>query len=80
MAAAKIAITLDNTLVQKIDRLVRHKVYANRSRAIQDAVAEKIARYDQGRLARECAKLIPSEEQSMAVEGLPSEVKEWPAY
>ena len=80
MAAAKIAITLEESLLQKIDRLVRQKVYPNRSRAIQDAVAERMQRFDRNRLARECEKLDPNYEQKLADEGLGLEVDQWPEY
>jgi metal-responsive CopG/Arc/MetJ family transcriptional regulator len=80
MASSKIAITLDTTLVRKIDHLVRDRIFPSRSRAIQDAVAEKMVRYDRGRLASECAKLNPKEEQTIAEEGLSSEVEQWPVY
>jgi metal-responsive CopG/Arc/MetJ family transcriptional regulator len=57
MGVAKIAITMEEGLVERVDRLVREQVYPNRSRAIQDAVADKLRRMDRERLARECAKL-----------------------
>jgi len=80
MATAKVAITLEESLVKQVDRLVSSHVYPSRSRAIQEAVAEKLQRLDRGRLARECAKLDPAFEQAMAEEGLGSEVDEWPEY
>ena len=52
----------------------------NRSRAIQDAVADKLQRVDRGRLARECAKLDRTFEQAMAEEGIGAEVEQWPEY
>jgi len=80
MSVAKIAITLEESLLQKIDRLVRQKVYPNRSKAIQDAVAERMHRFDRNRLARECEKLDPNYEQKLADEGLGLEVDQWPEY
>jgi hypothetical protein len=41
---------------------------------------EKDARIDKSRLARECAKLDKSFEQSLADEGLETEIEEWPEY
>ena len=64
MSVAKIAITMEEGLLEQVDRLVREHVYPNRSRAIQDAVADKLRRMDRGRLARECAKLDPKFEQA----------------
>jgi metal-responsive CopG/Arc/MetJ family transcriptional regulator len=68
MAAAKIAITIDEALIQKLDHLVERNVFANRNKAIQQAVEEKIARLDRSRLAKECAKLDPAFERALAEE------------
>lgn len=80
MSVAKIAITLEGSLVRKVDRLVRQKVFPNRSKAIQEAVKEKIQRYDHNRLKKECAKLSPKYEQALAEEGMSLEVEQWPEY
>jgi metal-responsive CopG/Arc/MetJ family transcriptional regulator len=80
MSAAKIAITLEEGLLRQLDQLVSSRVYANRSRAIQEAVAEKLRRMARGRLARECAKLDPAFEQSMADESLGVDIDQWPEY
>jgi metal-responsive CopG/Arc/MetJ family transcriptional regulator len=80
MATAKIAITLDEKTLDRLDRLVRNRAFPNRSRAIQTAVREKLERMEQGRLARECAKLDPSQEQALAEEGLTEELSAWPEY
>ena len=80
MATTKIAITLEKTLVDKLDEMVKKELFPNRSKAIQEAVKEKIVRLDKGRLARECAKLDPKFEQSMAEEGISIDLEEWPEY
>jgi metal-responsive CopG/Arc/MetJ family transcriptional regulator len=80
MSTAKVAITLDEDLLKRLDRLVKNRMFENRSRAIQEAVSEKLARLERGRLARECAKLDRKFEQTMAEEGLSVEVEEWPEY
>ena len=80
MSVAKIAITMEEALVEQVDRLVRERAYPNRSRAIQDAVADKLRRMDRGRLARECAKLDPKLEQALAEEGIGPEAASWPEY
>ena len=41
MRTAKVAITLDENLLKRLDRLVRNRMFENRSRAIQEAVSEK---------------------------------------
>jgi len=80
MGAAKVAITIEEDLLKRIDRLVDQKKFANRSRAIQEAVRDKLERLDRGRLARECAKLSKRSEQEMADEGLGEDLKEWPEF
>ena len=80
MAASKIAITLENNMVKKLDMLVKSNFFPNRSKAIQEAVAEKLKRMEKSRLAQECAKLDPEFEQSLAEEGFTSELEEWPEY
>lgn len=80
MNVAKVTISIESTLLKKVDYLVKARVFANRSQAIQSAVQEKVDRLDQNRLARECAKLNKAEEQALADEGLASEVTEWLEY
>jgi len=80
MGTAKVAITIDNETLQKLDRLVKEHVFPNRSKAIQEAVQDKINRHEKNRLARECAKLDPSYEQALADECISEDVNEWPEY
>jgi Arc/MetJ-type ribon-helix-helix transcriptional regulator len=80
MTASKIAITLENDMVKRIDMLVKSDLFPNRSKAIQEAVAEKLKRIEKSRLAQECAKLDPEFEQNLADEGFISEIEEWPEY
>jgi Arc/MetJ-type ribon-helix-helix transcriptional regulator len=80
MGRAKIAISLDEATLQKLDRLVAEDMFPNRSQAIESAVAEKLQRLDRGRLARECARLDPDFEKALADEGLSDDVAEWPEY
>ncbi|MGM0394133.1 MAG: ribbon-helix-helix domain-containing protein [Thermodesulfobacteriota bacterium] len=80
MAASKIAITIDDNLLKRLDMLVKSNCFPNRSKAIQEAVTEKLMRIDKSRLARECDKLDPEFEQSMAEEGISMDLEEWPEY
>lgn len=80
MATRKIAITLDADLLKSVDDLVEQRVYPNRSRAIQEAVEQKLQRLAGTRLAEACAQLDPLVEQAMAEEGLERDVSEWPEY
>ena len=77
MSTAKVAITLDKETLKRLDRLVKSRVFENRSRAIQEAVSEKLERLDRNRLARECAKLDRRSEQALAEEGLSTEAGQW---
>ena len=80
MAASKIAITIDDNTLKRLDILVKSKYFPNRSKAIQEAVAEKLLRIEKSRLAQECAKLDIDFEQSLAEEGFSVEIDEWPEY
>ena len=80
MAKSKIAITLDDEIVVRIDTLVRQRTYPNRSQAIEDAVRDKLTRLDRSRLATEVSKLDPLFERSLAEEGLSQDQAEWPEY
>jgi len=80
MTASKIAITIDDNTLKQLDVLIKSKLFPNRSRAIQEAITEKLSRLEKRRLAQECSKLDPDFEQSLAEEGLSSELEEWPAY
>jgi len=80
MPKSKIAITLDDGIVGRIDTLVRQRAYPSRSQAIEEAVREKLARLERSRLAREVSKLDPEFERSLAEEGLSQDQVEWPEY
>ena len=80
MSTAKVAISIDDQLLKKVDLLVKEKVYPNRSNIIQEAVKEKISKMEKSRLANECAKLDIDFERSMADEGISQEADSWPEY
>lgn len=80
MSSVKVAITIDSEMLEQVDGLVAKKVFPSRSRAIQSAVAEQLARMKRGRLAAECAKLDPRFEKALAEEGLGQELGAWPEY
>jgi len=77
MATTKIAITIDEETVRRVDELVAGAVYPSRSRAIQEAVADKLARLTRSRLAEQCALLDVEEEQALAEEFSPDELEQW---
>ena len=80
MATVKIAVTLDQNIVARLDQLVEEKKFPNRGRAVQEAVSDKLERLQRSRLARECAKLDPAFEKALAEEGLAQDWREWPEY
>lgn len=80
MSSVKVAITIDRETLSRVDGLVSRSVFPNRSRAIQVAVAEKLARLERSRLAMECSKLDPKFEKALAEEGLSQELEAWPEY
>lgn len=80
MDKAKVAISIRKETLNRLDRLVKNNVFESRSGAIQEAVDEKLRKMEHTRLAEECAKLDPAEEQKMAEEGFSEDMKEWPVY
>ena len=80
MRTTKVAISINRETIEKLDRLVQNRVFLNRSRAIQEAIDEKINRFERVRLAEECAKLNPAVEQALAEEGISEELDQWPGY
>jgi len=80
MSMAKVAISIEKATLEQLDELVKSKVFPSRSRAIQEAVTEKLNRLRKTRLAEECAKLDPAAEQALAEESLSVELREWPEY
>ncbi len=80
MTKTKVAVSLNSTLVERVDVLVKRSFFPSRSQAIEVALAEKLERMQRTQLARECAKLDPHEEAALANEGLREDLSEWPAY
>jgi len=80
MPAEKVAITLDRDLLKEIDRGVKSGLFKNRSRAIEEAVREKLEHHRKRRLLIEVKKLNPKEERALAEEGMTGEEAKWPAY
>ncbi len=80
MSRSKVAISLDEQILDRLDRLVKEAAFPNRSKAIEKAIEEKLARLERSRLARECAKLDPEFEKAMAEEGLSEELSASPEY
>ena len=80
MAKTKVAVTLNTELLGELDELIAQRRFANRSQAIESALAEKLKRLARVRLAREAARLDPDEEKAIAEEGMATELAAWPEY
>jgi len=80
MPMAKIAVSIDQKVVHRLDRLVVKGFFPSRSKAIQVAIENQLQKLDRSRLAIECAKLDPNLEQKVAEEGMQYEAGSWPEY
>ena len=80
MPKRKVVLTLDDKLVRRVDEFVSRQKFRNRSQAVEAALAANLQRLDRTRLARECAKLDPTEERRLADEGLAATAETWPEY
>lgn len=79
MARLAIQITVDHEALAEVDRLVQEGVFADRNRAFEEALAERLHGMRKRRLERECAKLEAVDEVRLAEESLAGEL-EWPEY
>lgn len=80
MTKAKVAITLERSVLDELDELVSRRLFDNRSQAIEIAVVEKLERHKRVRLVSALNDLDPLEEASLADEGLQTELSSWPEY
>lgn len=80
MSTAKITINISKSMLSRLDEFVSEARYPSRSGAIQKAVQDLLDRTNATSLARECSKLIPEEELSMAEEVMDGEIGSWPEY
>jgi metal-responsive CopG/Arc/MetJ family transcriptional regulator len=78
MGSSKIVISLDESILNRLDRLVHKQLFLSRSQVIQEAIEEKVGRLKSSRrLAQECAKLDPAFENALAEGSLPQALEEW---
>jgi metal-responsive CopG/Arc/MetJ family transcriptional regulator len=81
MGSAKIAISIDNQYLKRLDCFVGGlHGFKSRSQAIQYGVIQALEHLEHSRLAKECSKLDINFERTMAEEGLVEDLKEWPEY
>lgn len=58
MSIAKIAVTIDQNLLARLDRLVKERRYPCRSRILQEALRDKLERLECSRLLASVRSLI----------------------
>jgi metal-responsive CopG/Arc/MetJ family transcriptional regulator len=80
METAKVAVSINKNTLKRLDRFVKEQVFPSRSKAIQEAIEDKLNRLERTRLAEECGKLDPHAERALAEEGLSGEFDQWPEY
>ena len=79
MTKAKVAITVDETLLRKVDRLVKQGDYPNRSQAVEAALRAHLLDRRRANYLRESRKLDVKEEQALANERYTADVA-WPPF
>lgn len=80
MSIAKIAVSIDEKQLKKIDFYVKKHVFKSRSQAFQISINQTLQQLEHSRLAIECEKLNPHFEQEMADMGLDEDLASWPKY
>jgi len=80
MTRAKIAITIDQVLLELLDSLVQNRTFKNRSQAINSVLKEKLSRIQKTRLELECRKLVMLDEREFADIGIEEDFREWDKY
>ena len=80
MSVAKIAISIDDQLLARLDNFITQKKFKTRSQAIQLAVQNTIERLDHQRLIHACLQLDTQTERGLADEGLKKDLEEWPEF
>jgi metal-responsive CopG/Arc/MetJ family transcriptional regulator len=81
MRSFKISISIDESILKRLDFIVKSNCFPNRSGLVREAIIEKLAMIEkQNHFLKECSKLDPCSEQAMAEEGFAAELNEWPEY
>jgi metal-responsive CopG/Arc/MetJ family transcriptional regulator len=80
MSMAKVAISIDNEQLKRIDYYVKKKIFKNRSQAFQLSINQTLDHLEHNRLAQECEKLDVAFEQDIAEMGLDEDFETWPKY
>ena len=77
MATKRIVVTIELATLREVDKLVRAGRYPNRSKAVQVALRDQIARVRRIRLAQELSKMDPTEAKAIADVVFRAEPRTW---
>ena len=80
MSVAKIAVSIDDQLLAKLDSFIAEKKFKTRSQAIQTAVQDTVERLGHKRLIHACMQLDAHAERALADEGITKDLEEWPEF
>ena len=80
MPKTRLTVSLETSIVQRMDALVARRLFPSRSSAIETALLAKLDRMSGSRLATECAKLDPVRERALADEGASDDIQAWTTY
>ena len=86
METVKIAVSLKKPIIDMLDKMVKDNLFPSRSDFIQNALEEKIIKYNnemsfkKTNLAVELSKLDINYEQEFSEIGFERDSEEWPQY
>jgi metal-responsive CopG/Arc/MetJ family transcriptional regulator len=80
MSRREIAVSIDQRVLNRLDRLIGEGKLPGRDQAIENAIAEKLEALEEDSFTRECRKLDPEFEKMLAEEGMAEDFRSWPEY
>ncbi len=80
MPKEKIAVTIDAEILKELDLMVKEKDIASRSKAIEEAVAQRIECWRKRRLFEELRKLESEAEMKESESGFEAVNEAWQKY
>jgi len=70
MSTIRVTVTIDQFLINQVDKMVEKNLFKNRSAAIQTAVEDEIQKVKEKSFELACSMLDKNEEQELADEWL----------
>ncbi|MFP4462063.1 MAG: ribbon-helix-helix domain-containing protein [Thermotogota bacterium] len=80
MSTKKITVTLDESVVEGLDSLVKKHFYKSRSKAIQIAIVDYLKNMEKQKMYAEIDKMDREEEMKVAEESLEASNEIWTEY